>query len=219
MFQPMKFAPKHEAEDTVKKYLPIIRQCIKGQEDLICRIGAGPTDPIDFEPELYYWVRKRETGGLYLGIMVYHYYDSASRHNNDTESIIYCPSSGEMATVCHLNFKWKQWSSLATPFVAIESGGHGISPDLGNTESENFVEYTKFKLVNLASITEKQWYDWRRAFSPTAKLPDEQYDRTLENWVEQRHVEIEGEWVRSTKGMLWARPDMLFELASRFGRL
>jgi len=213
---PVVYAP--EAKRLAEKHCPIIRQCIRGPEDFICRIGADKTDQINFEPPLYFSARKAKKGSLYLLYMVYHYYDSAAMHDHDTESFLVCPDTGEMAAVHHLRFEFATQLSS----VEIESGGHSLHLKPHTRfygPAENHIVYHSLKFENMGEhefIEHTEAY--RSAFAP-ALLPDEQKDIELEKWVKKYKPEIEGARLTTTKGLLLYRPDVLFHLAEEAGMM
>ena len=230
---PLKVVAAKQALKIAKQYQPTFIQECETAYDFICNIETADQESWLFNPrpELYYGVRQ-DANHYYIVYAVYHRYDPAARHHSDLEGVLVklaeFPGPGELtgwtsmdgvATVSHLDLKFYPPSKY-NHRLWIEYGGHAITSNQRLAHAEPYMVYRYFNLVNMNDHAfQSQWDALKQKFNPWVHLPDQWMDISLETYVKARKPTINDVKLTTTAGLFWYRPDLLFALAEKRGRL
>lgn len=205
----------------------IVYQIVKTPWDFLCPIsehgviGKQVTDiPFTNKPPIYFMVRE-DNRYAYVTLAFYHRLDPAARHDHDFEGVLVKYSYKDrsvgfhMITVNHHQFIFNKFEQHSRRIITIEADGHGIEPVCKYNERFPFIHYNKFDYIDMDTI---DMDSYRKMFNPSVKLPDQWFDRSLENYVNKCKPKIGGKCLSTTEGLWTERPDILFELAEMRGK-
>lgn len=215
---PLPFVKEPKAMKIAEELCPRIVHGFRSKYDFPTMITDSPTVGIEPIPTVYYAVRQ----GGYVIYGIFHPYDPVAPHRFDFEGALVVNTGAgcqSIASVCHLGFNFKSVvSDTATLFI--EAGGHGIHlhPADFYPKHPNYIEYGKVNLVSM-NFSEAEWKRIRLMFGTFVKTPDQWVDVNIENYVKQKRPTIEGVRLTTSRGLIWERPDLLFALAKKLGRL
>lgn len=211
------------------RHYPTLHQGLDSAWDFPGAISDDMDWGFDPHPPLYYWCLQDDRF-YWLGFGVYHRYDPASLHQHDFEGGLFriCRVQDlvlEVATISHLNIRFTRGiRNRQHPDLAIEAKGHGIdSQDTAPLPSyiprAIYNNFTIFQENNLLGRSfQNRWADVQALFGRSVCLPDRWGDVRLENYCRRRRPSVDRKRVRSVRGLLWTRPDILWKIADRRGR-
>ena len=221
-------------------HCPVLWQEVKDIRDLLTPVLLGEISVLETanilvreiaKPTLYYRVQEDDEF-IYLLYMVYHPFDwsdskiplvaklDSHRHDTETISIRVAKRAGLFRKVGRRDIGCFAHNSIffrkdATLDFYIEPKGHGIHPltDQALIDNRNILRYGKLKLIGFGEIPESELLGMKADINRCGvNFPDQHIDMHL-------HLQFRKPPENHVPGDLWDRPDMVFHLAERCGRL
>ena len=214
------------AHRLAKKWPPRIIQEVKHEYDLISPISLRPFF-LPIGQEIVYFSAKEDAKYYYLLYCIYHWKDwsdskrfggvirqKLDTHRHDFEGILRIVDKRtnyivNVATIFHHEIK------IHDRFFGgfnIESEGHGISAKYASPLNVNFLEYTKYKLLNINTPRAQTWLRGivQREFNKHGvQMPWQWSDWLLEKRFGKRKI----------AGLIYDDPAKLIKYAEKVGRI